>query len=342
MYSGYTHLLHISVIHCVLCLLLFVQLYGIIYIKLIIKKGIYNMKIRKSKKKGLTADIVILKVVSLILCVFSILFLSLYVATGKNSIKRLTMNFVSSVDIDKQYYDFLYDYGFAEDICDKFFEDTRMINIISDVMGDKMSVLYKYENTYSYSKESCQADISKFITDFAEENGLNLSQEVQDSMVSVVCDVTGISQMFTYDSPAAYRDSIFNSDPVKYKSFDTILKKVSALSKLEISLAFIIMYIVCIIILIILFLYRNKDYVKLCCTICDTSVIPSFAIMGFSFGKLISSGKADIQNYIFGVLSFVGLMFFIVSVIVFVTVIIIGKKCAAGRTKDEEMNPGAV
>lgn len=290
---------------------------------------------KKKKLRTLSADVTVFKILSLIFCVLSILFLSLNIATSKNSIKKLTIKFVSGVDIEKSYYNNYTDYGFTSEICDTFFTDDRMINIVSDVMADKMYVLYKYADNYSYKREECQEDVRCLVAEYAETYNLSLDDAAINTITAMTCDITGITQMYVYDSPAAYRDSIFNSDPEKYASFDSILKGIAALSKIEIAIAFMFMYVVCLIILVVLYLYKNKDYQKLGIILGDTSLIPALVLLGFSLGKIaISPDSTGIQNYIFGVLSKVSIIFVLVGFCLLVSVLFIGKKCSEDANKE--------
>lgn len=297
------------------------------------------LKLFKKNKNQISlppTHISVFKIMSILLFFLGIFLYALSYATSETGIKKLALCYVSSADVNDIYFDNFIQNGFTYEECESYLYGKELKKIVADVMADKFSVLFDYSDEFDYSIEMCQSDVQEHFISFCNDNNIEMKADTISTLVLYTCDITGISQMYRYDTPAAYRDSIFESNPEKYKNFDSILEKVSVLSQLKIPISVTFMYIVCLIIYIIFHINHYRDIKKLAIDACDISLIPSLILTGFSLGEVLGLvHSTTIQDYIFGVLLKVSIIGIIYSIFLLFIIKLLAKNM---KSVDNESN----
>lgn len=265
---------------------------------------------------NITLPMRIFKTLCIVLFVCFLIVFMLYVCTKRENIKHLTNSYVSAVEIDEQYFVRYYEEGFTKDMCQSLFRDNNFRDVVSNVMSDRLSVIFDYRDYYIYPIEYCYNSITTIITDYNNNYGLNLDAKTIESLVKYTCDVSGISSMFIYDTPASYRDAIFEADASSYDGYNSIFEVIAVLSSLKLVISLGVMYFICLIILFILS-FDGKEALPQ--TIADTIIVPSLICVGISLGEIcVITSTNEIQDYVFGHLLKISLLFLVIGIVLYV------------------------
>lgn len=259
------------------------------------------MKIKRKKSKNnygkgkIPLSIQIIKIFAI--CIFSIVMFSVFSMSlsSDKSLKKLSRSFIDSVDITDDFYSEYEKYGFSNEMYHELLEGDDFKEVVSCVMTNKMSALFKYSQNFEYEQSEAREDVLQVIKNFTKKNNLDLDDEEIEELVVYTCNISGISAMYQYDSPAAYRTSVFKDADID--GYDKFLELFAFMGTYEALFSFILMFIVLIVILYIL-LFRHTDVMPY--KIGDTVLIPSIFGMALSFGELYCMNEpSPLQSYIF-------------------------------------------
>jgi hypothetical protein len=130
----------------------------------------------------------------------------------------------------------------------------------------------------------CKENIKELLNRY-NENGV-VSESKVSSLTDYTCDISGITAMFVYDTPLAYRNSLFDTDEAGDIQVGTkILKGIATLSSWYFLLTVFVMYLI---VLIILFFIKSRGEAEgIHTVIANTSLYPSFILLGISIGELL-------------------------------------------------------
>lgn len=294
--------------------------------------GISNNKYKKKKGKGArynygkkvrtSLPVKVFKGVSIILFICLTLACLLHICTRQENIKKLTNSYVESAEVDESYYDRYLEEGFTLDMVKNFFKEEAFLDVASNVMSDRLSVLFDYRDSYVYTMDYCEENLTALFNTYSEKYSINLSEDTVSKLVKYTCDVSGISAMFIYDTPASYRTSIFEAEE-NYDGYNNIFEVLAILSSIDIVIVLSIMYVVCMIILFVLTLDTKEVLPQ---TIADTILVPSFVFLGISLGEILVIESAnEVQDYVFGNLCRISIFFLVIGILVYAFGVVVMK-----------------
>lgn len=242
------------------------------------------MKLFHKKKSIFSSAIRGFEIFSIVIFSFLIVFSTLNLVTSKRGLSYMCDKYVRTVEINNEYFDNYIDSGFSEDDCKRLFSDERMYTLVSQIMTERMLALFRYTDNYSYTLDYCKESIKEIIVSYNNNCNLNLSSSKIDSLTDYTCDISGITSMFVYDTPLAYRNAIFDTEDAEDIAVDTtILKGLSILSSWYFLFMLIMMYIITVIILF--FIAGKEEKKKIHEVIGNTSFYPSLLCTGIALGE---------------------------------------------------------
>lgn len=235
--------------------------------------------------------------------------MSLSVLTGKRSIRKLAHNYVYSVEISDEQTVYYEDYGISREQAANFLSSKPFRDLITDVMVDKMSVLFRHRTTYYINRDDCERELRLLLEDFASECELEVSSDEIDALTRYTFDMAGLTSMFLYNTPSAYKDSMFDNGS-KYEELNNTFETLANLSSPMFPVSLFLMYLICVGMLL-LFMWRFKDIIAY--KLGDTAIMPSLIILAFCFGELFCMKEPTaIQTYIYrtgAIISVLGIVF---------------------------------
>lgn len=219
-----------------------------------------------------------------ILFVILTFLLTLSFCTSPKSLVSLCNKYVRSVTLNEDYFGNYEEAGFTEEETQNLLTDDGMYNIMSNVMSDRMLALFRYTDSYETSLDDCKEKIRGILEKY-NENGA-VSESKISTLTDYTCDISGISAMFVYDTPLAYRESLFDTSGTENVITDTkILEGISRLSSWYFLLTVGLMYLF---VLIILFFIKSREEAgDMHTVIANTSLYPAFMLLGISIGELL-------------------------------------------------------
>ena len=253
-----------------------------------------------------------LQVFSIILFVFVLFFVFLSVISADWNLKRLTKVYVNSVEIDTQYFDGLKLYGFTDEMCRKLLEGDTIKNITSDVMRDRFKAIFHNTEEFEISYDEVRSVVEKEIKKVADEGGLELKEKELKALTDYTCDISGISTMYKFNTPAEYRSSIYDADRDSIDFVNRFLVTLSKISSPLFSGFILILYLATIVIMI--YLESRKRIVL---PVANTALYPSIAIFSFSIGEIFMPDASKVTDFVFRNILFVSAAGIIFGVLLF-------------------------
>ena len=251
------------------------------------------IKLKKSKNR-IPGVCRALQMFSIVLFVLVLFFIFLSVISADWNLKKMTRVYVDSVEIDTQYFDGLKLYGFTDDMCRSLLEGDEIKTLTADVMRDRFNAIFHNTKDFDVSYDEARAVVEKEILRVAGEGKLDLEEKEIKALVDYTCDISGISTMYKFNTPAEYRTSIYDADR---ESIDFVNKFLLALSKISSPLfaSFILLlYLSAVCVMIYL---ENKR--KIILPAANTALYPSIAILAFSIGEIFMPDASKVTDYIF-------------------------------------------
>ena len=251
------------------------------------------IKLKKSKNR-IPGVCRALQMFSIVLFVLVLFFIFLSVISADWNLKKMTRVYVDSVEIDTQYFDGLKLYGFTDDMCRSLLEGDEIKTLTADVMRDRFNAIFHNTKDFDVSYDEARAVVEKEILRVAGEGKLDLEEKEIKALVDYTCDISGISTMYKFNTPAEYRTSIYDVDR---ESIDFVNKFLLALSKISSPLfaSFILLlYLSAVCVMIYL---ENKR--KIILPAANTALYPSIAILAFSIGEIFMPDASKVTDYIF-------------------------------------------
>ena len=206
----------------------------------------------------------------------------------------MTRVYVDDVEIDKQYFDGYYLYDFTEDMCRELLEGEKMKALTSDIMKERLMAIFHNTSKFDYTEEEIKSTIHDEVVRVAKEGGVELKSEGLEAVVDYTCDISGISTMLKFKTPAQYRTAIYDADR---ESIDYINSFLVTLSKISSPLYAVFMLVLYLGSLVILVFLSNRFDVSF--SIANTAIYPSLAIFAFSIGEIFMPDASVVTDYIF-------------------------------------------
>lgn len=278
-----------------------------------LKRKMYKRQQRG--KKGVPGVIRALQIFSIFLFILVLFFTFLSVIASEKSLRKMSRVYVDSVEIDTQYFDGYYKYDFTEDMCKNFLEGEEMKKLTSEILTERLLAIFHNTKEFKFTEDGTKDVIRGEIKRVAEENNINLTDEGIEALTNYTCDISGISTMFKFNTPAQYRTAIYDADR---ESIDYINKFLIGLSKVSSPLFpmfMLLLYMISVAILI--FLGYKLD---LSMPVANTSLYPSIAIFAFSIGEIFMPDASVVTDYLFRkvlLVSGAGIVFGIMVMIIY-------------------------
>ena len=250
-----------------------------------------------SKRKRMPKVCRGLQVFAIVLFSLFILSLALIMGTTEKGLKIMTRRFVDNVEVDEKYFEHLMDYGFDEDMCRELLEGDEIRHLTADILTDRLRAVFKNTKSYELSFDESKELVKGYVKGVADNHSLKLEDKELNILTSYTCDISGISTMFLYDTPAKYRTAVFDVDKADIEAGNSLLQLLAFLTSPVFVVMNIVMYFIIIILLLVL---GNK--ISLTMPIANTSLYPSIAILGFSFGEVFMMNANAVTDYIFRLL----------------------------------------
>ena len=260
--------------------------------------NIVKDKIEQFSKRERTPKVVkLLRIFASVIYFILILLLALTLGTTEKGLKTMTHKFVESKTVDEKYYEHYIEYGFSEDSCKRILEGEEIKYLTADVMVERMRAIFRDTKSYKISLDEAKESIRKILFDAAAEQGLELDDNALSALVDYTADISGISTMFWYDTPAEYRTAIFDTSKEDAEMSNSLL---SILATLSSPLFMILLLVMFIIIMVILYFLdtREKKFSFL-----NVTLYPSLALLGFSIGEIFMPDAPAITDYVFRLIS---------------------------------------
>lgn len=251
------------------------------------------IKLKKSKNR-IPGVCRALQIFSIVLFVLVLFFIFLSVISADWNLKKMTRVYVDSVEIDTQYFDGLKLYGFTDDMCRSLLEGDEIKTLTADVMRDRFNAIFHNTNNFDVSYDEARSIIEKEILRVAGEGKIDLEEKEIKALVDYTCDISGISTMYKFNTPAEYRTSIYDADR---ESIDFVNKFLLALSKISspfFASFILLLYLSAVCVMIYL---ENKR--KIILPAANTALYPSIAILAFSIGEIFMPDASKVTDYIF-------------------------------------------
>ena len=256
-----------------------------------------------------------------------ILSLTLHIGTSKYGTTRLVSRYITEAELNTEYFENYENVGFTKDDCYRFLKSEEVTGVLCDVMTDRVDALFHNTENYIHTEDECYDRIRNALDNYCIKNGITLKDGKLNTLTKYTLDISGITAMFVYDSPAVYRTSIFEAEEGgKAEEYEASFKALASLTKPAIPAMFAIMYIISVVIMCIL----GGDLFK----VANTILYPSFLASGISLGYVFgASNGAVLSDYVFKSLLFSSGMCFIFGLIFTLAVYFYTKKTDGGKSK---------
>ena len=250
-----------------------------------------KLKNNKNRIPGVCRALQIFAIVLFVLVLFFI-FLS-FISSDWN-LKKMTRVYVDSVEIDTQYFDGLKLYGFTDDMCRNLLEGEEMKTLTADVMRDRFKAIFHDTKNFDVSYDEARTIVEKEILRVAGEGNLELEEKEIRALVDYTCDISGISTMYKFNTPAEYRTSIYDADRESIDFVNRFLLVLSKISSPVFAGFILLLYLSAVCVMIYL---ENKR--KIILPAANTALYPSIAIFAFSIGEIFMPDASKVTDYVF-------------------------------------------
>ena len=268
----------------------------------------------KLKTKKIPGVCRALQVFSLIMFIFVLAFTLLSVVSSEKSLDKMTKVYVNSVKIDEKYFDGYKLYDFTDDMCRDLLEGERMKSLTAEVMKDRFMAIFHNTSSFSFTFEDSKSVIREEI-ERVSEGKAEVSEKGMDALVDYTADISGISTMYKFNTPAQYRTSIYDADRESIDFVNRFLLGLSKVSSPLFPLFMLLLYVLAVAMLI--FLGEKYD---ISFSVANTAIYPSIAIFAFSLGEIFMPDASVVTDFIFKRILFIsgaGILFGITILVVY-------------------------
>lgn len=250
----------------------------------------------KRRTKESDPTFVIFQGITSIIFVLFIFFVALHIGVSNKGIKILVHKYVDAVQLDDTYFDNYIAAGFTNEQCYELLSGQEIKDCVAKVMYEQVSALFANSSTYTYDKETCYTEVKDIIFSYVSKNNIKLASENSvDSLTNYTLDISGISAMYFYDSPAAYRQSIYSKESSAINDITDSFAVIAVLSSPVFIVTISVFLFICI--LIMAFIGTTKDTIW---KIFNTFAYPALFIVGISLGYLFGASNNNIlSRYVF-------------------------------------------
>lgn len=245
----------------------------------------------------------------------------LTICTSRKGLSSISKKYIDNINIEESsYFENYMDYGFTEQMCKELLMSDSVKKIAARVMTERLNAIFNYSEKYTVTLSECMQAVQDKLIAINEQYELELSYEDISVLTSYTCDVSGITSMFVYDSPAAYRKSLLSvtqEDRENYRRYDNALQALSKVASLKFCLLLFVMYIICVIIACILM----EEEEKIPGLVCDTVIYSSVFAFAVSLAAYFAyMERSPIVRVISGVAAVTGVSGILLGIIVFVCI----------------------
>ncbi len=262
-------------------------------------KNIVINKINKFSNRERAPKVVkLLRVFASLLFFLLILLLALIFGTTEKGLRGMTRSFVSSKSVNENYYEHYVEYGFSEESCRKILHGEKIKYLTADIMAERLRVVFRSSDSFETSFNEAKSVIRKELSGVATEQEIELDSETLEKLVNYTADISGISNMFYYDTPSEYRAAVLNPSKKEDGGMsDSLLQLLTILS----SPLFIILILMMFIIVMVILYFLDKRDKKL--SFLNITLYPALALLGFSIGEVFMPDAPAITDYVFRLIS---------------------------------------
>lgn len=253
-------------------------------------------------RKKIPRPVFLLRIFAGLLFLILILLLAVLLGTSEKSLRGLTRGFIDSKEVETEYHEHYLEYGFSEDSCRKILEGDKLKHLTADIMAERLLVIFRGRERYTISREEAEDVIREELLSVSREQGLEVDEISITTLVDYTADISGISTMFLYDTPAEYRTAVFDTSKSDIEATSSLLSFLSTISSFWFILLIFLMYMT---VLTILYFLDKGDKVL---SFLNTSLYPSLAVTGFSIGEIFLPDSSELTDYIFRLLTFSGII----------------------------------
>ena len=273
---------------------------------------------KKEKKVRIEGATRAFQVVAGVFFTLFLISLILTICASRRGIKKLTKEYVYSIEVEDTYFDNYIEAGFSTEMCYELLDGNVVKDTVSYVMYDRVVSIFHNSTSYEYSIDYCKEQIRSEIERLATSNSVVLESYQIEALTSYTLDICGISSMFIYDTPVLYRTSIFDASNEDIGSYSEMFKSLSTLTSPLFPVSLGIMYFVCIFILLVI--CERETINRLYLLVCDTTLIPSLVCLAISVAKLFGDNTDNLlTNYVFSkaiIIAIIGLLIGFVEALV--------------------------
>lgn len=254
-----------------------------------------NLKKRLQKEHNFT--LTIFQSISSVIFILFIFFVALHMGISNRGIKILVHKYVDAVQLNETYFDNYIDAGFSEIQCSDLLSGQGMKDCVAKVMCEQVSALFSNSDAYTYDEDMCYEEVKGIISEYVFKNKIKLvSDDKIDTLTDYTMDISGISAMYIYGSPAAYRQSIYNRQSGKINDITNAFTFIAILSSPVFIITISLFLIICILIMSFVGNRENETIWK----IINTFAYPALFIIGISLGYIFGASNNNIlSKYVF-------------------------------------------
>jgi hypothetical protein len=271
--------------------------------------------LKKLRRKRTDTAVLTFQGLATAVFVLVILFTALHLGTTEKGLRKLVSNYVNSAEIDSTYFDNFTDRGFTEEQALEFLSGSAVKDVVSDVMTERMLALFKDTEEYQYTQDNCLDRITEGLTQYCKENDVDISESNISILSTYTMDISGITNMFIYNTPALYRTSIFENEENNVSDYDNLFEVLATLLSPLFVLSVFFMYIICLVIMCLISTKEEScDIINRCC---NTIIYPSFLFLGIALGYVLGASNGDVtSNYVFSVILITSIIMLAIGLVI--------------------------
>lgn len=249
-----------------------------------------------------------LAVIQSILFLLLLSFISLRFITARNNLEKLALNYVKdNTSITPEVISTFEEIGLTQEDVNNIFSG-KVANITAKVMGDQLSVDFHYADHYQYTQDEITDEIRACVE----------SYENPDVITTYVMNMTGLTSMLTYKTPAAYRKKL--SEQID-GNVDRILQGISVLISIPFICSIVGMNLILSLLIVFLMDTRDKYFIS------NIYIRPTIILLAFSMGEIICFKKQMFfTNYICKTAAVVSSIALALELIIFIPLFLCHRK----------------
>lgn len=274
--------------------------------------------------KGKNKAVCPFKILAGIIYFFLFLFVVLTICTSRKGLSLISKKYIDDIKIeDSSYFENYIEYGFTEQMCKDLLMSDTLKSIAAQVMTERLNAIFNYSEKYTVTLSECMQVVRDELLEINKQYNLNLTSENISVLVDYTCDVSGITSMFAYNSPAAYRKALFSvtqEDKENYQQYDNALQLLSKAASFKFCILLFLMYIICIVIVCILVDEDEKEE-RIPGLVCDTVIYSSLFAFAVSLAVFLAyMGRSAIIRVVSGVAIIISLFGIIIGITVYLCI----------------------